>query len=82
MAEGWGDSASLHHCLDAVWRHLQGNSQLTSSDRSCFKAQIQEVTPRMDDFDANEALAACIILSEAVECYLMGDNTRFAVQAA
>ncbi|MGB8253741.1 MAG: DUF416 family protein [Anaerolineaceae bacterium] len=80
--EEWGDSPSLHFCLDTVWRFLLGETQLTAGDRARYKGQIQEVTPHMDDFDANEALAACIILSEAVECCRMGDNTRFAIQAA
>lgn len=80
--EEWGDSPSLHFCLDAVWRHLLGDNQLTSGDRARYKGQINEVTPHMDDFDAYDALAACIILSDAVECCRMGNNTRFAIQTA
>ncbi len=35
----------------------------------------------MDDFDAIEALVACTILSDAVECCRMGNNTRYAIRA-
>jgi len=80
--EEWGDSPSLHHILDAVWQHLLAEPLLKASDRSRYVDQIHEITPHMDDFDAPEALAACIILSDTVECCRLGDNTRFAIQAA
>jgi uncharacterized protein YjaG (DUF416 family) len=79
--EQWGDMDSLHHCLDAVWQHLLGSPVLSGSDRSRYLRQIHEVTPHMDDFDAIEALVACTILSDAVECCRMGNNTRYAIRA-
>jgi hypothetical protein len=79
--EQWGDAVSLHHCLDAVWRHLLRDPSLSGSDRSRYIRQIHEVTPHMDDFDAIEALVACTILSDTVECCRMGSNARYTIQA-
>jgi uncharacterized protein YjaG (DUF416 family) len=78
--EQWGDLASLRRSLEAVWNHLRGRT-LTPADRARHIAQVQDVTPHMDDFDAYEALAACVILGEALECCGTADNVAPAVGA-
>jgi uncharacterized protein YjaG (DUF416 family) len=79
--EDWGDAPALHNCLNAVWGHLLGEPSLSGSDRSRYIKAIHDVTPHMDDFDAIEALVACTILDDAVECCKMGNNSRHAIQA-
>ncbi len=79
--EDWGDPSALQRCLDAVWAHLLKNPELNTAARSKYVHQIHEVTPHMDDFDAIEALVACTILSDAVECCRMGNNIRYVIRA-
>lgn len=80
-AEEWGDPPSLRRSLDAVWGHLAGRT-LKPADRARHLKQLQDSTPHMDDFDAPEALAACVILSEALECCGTTDSVAHAIQAA
>jgi len=63
----WGDPASLHHCLDTIWNHLRGHV-IAPMELARLAAQVYDSTPHMDDFDAYEALAACTILDDALEC--------------
>ena len=79
--EQWGDAAGLHRILDAVWDHAGGHKRLTNTDVDRMTAQIEESTPHMDDFEAPEALVACIILKDALRCCRTTENGPFAVQA-
>src|SRR6185436_4601736 len=63
--EEWGDPASLRRSLEAVWSHIQGRT-LANADRARHIDQIHDITPHMDDFDAEEALTACAILVDAI----------------
>jgi Protein of unknown function (DUF416) len=63
--EDWGDPASLRRSLDAIWNHVQGR-ELTARDVARHNQQIEEITPHMDDFDAEEALTACAAVKEAL----------------
>src|SRR4029453_4295679 len=65
-AEQWGDAANLRRILDAIWDHVL-KRPLSPTDRARFAAQVEESTPHLDDFDANEALATCVMLSEALD---------------
>jgi uncharacterized protein YjaG (DUF416 family) len=78
--EQWGDPANLRRSLEAVWNHLRGRS-LSPSDLARYVAQVEESTPHMDDFDDEAALAACVILSEALRCCGTADNVAPAMQA-
>lgn len=79
-AEDWGDPAGFRRSLDAVWGHL-GGRPLSSADVARHRALLRDSTPHMDDFDAPEALAACVILSEALQCCEREDNLPWALQA-
>jgi uncharacterized protein YjaG (DUF416 family) len=79
-AEQWGDTPSLRHGLDAVWKHLQGKL-LSASEIARYITQVEDSTPHMDDFDDVAALAACVMLSSALECCRRDDNTGPAMQA-
>lgn len=79
-AEEWGDPTALRHCLDTVWKHLQGNP-LSSSETARYITQVEDSTPHMDDFDDVAALAACVMLSSALECCRQNNNAGPAMQA-
>jgi uncharacterized protein YjaG (DUF416 family) len=72
--ENWGDPASLRRSLDALWSHVQGR-ELTAQDVARHSQQIEEITPHMDDFDAEEALTACAAVSEALRTCGNPENT-------
>jgi uncharacterized protein YjaG (DUF416 family) len=65
VAEDWGDPAALRRSLDAVWNHVQGRA-LAETDAVRHVQQVEEITPHMDDFDAEEALTACVAVTEAL----------------
>lgn len=79
--EEWGDPATLRRSLGAVWRQVCGH-KLAPAERARMDAQVKDSTPHMDDFDAPEALAACVILHEALACCAGEDNTWQVVRAA
>jgi uncharacterized protein YjaG (DUF416 family) len=79
--EQWGDAASLRRTLDAVWQQV-GGVGLTPKERKRHAALVEDCTPILDDFDAYEAMTACVMISEALECCGTADNTLFAVRAA
>ena len=66
-SEDWGDLAILRRSLDAVWNTLGGRAS-SAVEWSHLSNQVQDVTPHMDDFDANEALCACVIVQYAIDC--------------
>jgi uncharacterized protein YjaG (DUF416 family) len=76
--EDWGDPDALRQSLDAVWSCVQGRV-LTESDIARHTQQIDEITPHMDDFDAEEALIACVALSDALRSCGTPENTIFYV---
>src|ERR1041385_321768 len=73
-AEDWGDPASLRQSLDAVWSCVRGRV-LTESDIARHSQKLEEITPHMDDFDAEEALIACAALSDALRSCGAPENT-------
>jgi uncharacterized protein YjaG (DUF416 family) len=72
--EDWGDPASLRRSLDALWSHVQGRP-LAANDLARHTQQIEEITPHMDDFDAEEALIACAVLMDALQTCGGPDNS-------
>ena len=85
-AEDWGDPASMRSSLDAVWDHLRGQA-LTARDIDRHNGLVRDSTPHMDDFDPEEALdnaalAAAVLVGEALACCRRADNLAPAVQAA
>jgi uncharacterized protein YjaG (DUF416 family) len=80
-AEKWGDPASLRRILEAIWNHARG-STLAPAEQARQVTLLDDGTPHMDDFDAYQALAACVILGEALECCGSADSESAAVRAA
>ena len=82
VEEDWGDSASLRRSLDAVWSHVQGRV-LAERDVARHIQQLEEITPHMDDFDADEALIACAVLTDTLQTCSGSENTiPYALRAA
>jgi uncharacterized protein YjaG (DUF416 family) len=79
--EEWGDPENLRRILEAVWKHL-GGQQLSSSDISRYITQVDESTPHMDDYDDVAALAACVMVKEALLCCRNPDDHVPAIQSA
>src|SRR5262245_29014493 len=77
----WGDPSSLRRMLDAIWAHAAGRA-LKPADRGRYAVQLRDVTPHMDDFEAPEALAACMVLSDALDSCESNDNVFVTVRAA
>lgn len=71
--ENWGDAASLRRSLDAIWGHIRG-STLRDRDLSRHIAQLEDITPHLDDFDAEDAITACAILHDALQMCGDPDN--------
>lgn len=72
-SENWGDPAVLRRSLDAVWNRLGGQAPFAVK-WSSLSHQVQDITPHMDDFDANEALCACVMIQYAIDCCTEKDN--------
>lgn len=79
-SEEWGDPSFLRHSLDVVWSHLKGKT-LSHQDVARYLGQIEDITPHMDYTDDFSALAACIMVAEAVECCGSDNNASPAIQA-
>jgi len=80
--EEWGDPVTLRRSLDAMWSHVQGRA-LAASDVARHIQQIEEITPHMDDFDAEAALIACAVLMDALQTCSSPDNgIPYALRAA
>ena len=79
--EEWGDPDAVRRSIDAVWAHV-GGRPLAARDRARHLTLLHDCTPHMDDFDEPEALAAVVMVREAVECCASADNVGAAYQAA
>lgn len=73
ISESWGDPTILRQSLDAVWNTLGGRAS-SAADWSHLSSQVHNVTPHMDDFDANEALCVCVMVQDAINCCTTEDN--------
>ena len=79
-SENWGDPAILRQCLDAVWNR-SSNPASSSVNWPSLSDRVQKITPHMDDFDAYEALCACVMIQYAIGCCTEKDNNASALMA-
>lgn len=77
--ESWGDPTVLRQSLTEVWFSVRGDPSVV--DWSRLKSRLHDVTPHMDDFDANEALCACVMVQYALNCCQQEDNAGQSVMA-
>ncbi len=80
-ASGWGKPDDFRKILDDVWRHAAG-SPLPGATRTAYAELCIELAPDQDEFDAAEALEACMVLAKAVDACRGSDNVRPAIEAA
>ena len=78
--EAWGDPANLRRSLEAVWNHLQGKP-LSAGDVARYVIQVEDITPHMDFTDDMAAIAACVMLNQALRCCRTTDNLIPTMQA-
>ena len=78
--EDWGDPAILRQSLNTIWDTLSGET-VSSVNWKALERQVDHITPHMDDFDANEALCACVIVKYAIQCCTDVDNREAALMA-
>ncbi|HEX6729984.1 MAG TPA: DUF416 family protein, partial [Pyrinomonadaceae bacterium] len=71
--EEWGDPAILREALQAVWSHLPGDS-IKPKELRHYSRLVEENTPHLDDFDAEEAIAASAAILYALACCKADDN--------
>jgi hypothetical protein len=79
LSESWGDPAVLRQGLEAAWAVVRGEP--AAMDWSRLKNQLHEVTPHLDDFDANEALCVCVMVHYAALCCQQAENQSHTVMA-
>lgn len=77
----WGNPAAFGDTVQTVWNCVLGQQKLTAQDLKLHNERMDKNTPHADDFDCEEALAACSIISDALECCHRGSNTDFAARA-
>jgi uncharacterized protein YjaG (DUF416 family) len=78
--EEWGDPSSLRGSLKAVWEHLAGD-RLKPKELRRYIELVERNTPHLDDFDAEEAIAASATVISAINCCKTDDNIEDAVMS-
>jgi len=78
--EEWGDPEAFKQAVQSVWSCVLGH-KLTSKEHRQHQNLVEENTPHMDDFDAEEAIATSGIIYYALKSCMSTDNTEDAVMA-
>lgn len=78
--EKWGDPSILRQYLNSIWMSVSGQES-RAIGWSSMRDKVQSVTPHMDDFDANEALCACVMIQYAIDCCTEKDNNSASLMA-
>ncbi len=80
--EQFGDLAALRRILDGIWGEVL-DRPIVAAARLRHASQIEENIPHLDDFDdADGALAACVMLGEALTASGVPDKPREAARTA
>jgi uncharacterized protein YjaG (DUF416 family) len=77
----WGKPAVFEDVVQTIWNCVLGHQKLTNDDLKLHTERMDKNTPHVDDFDCEQALAACSIISDALECCHRGNNTGWAARA-
>ena len=77
----WGNPATFRDAVETVWNCVLSHEKLTAHDLKLHNDRMRKDTPHMDDFDCEVELAACAIVSEAMDCCHRDNNLGFAAQA-
>ena len=76
----WGNPAAFEDAVQTIWNCVLGHQKLTAQDLKLHSERMDKNTPHVDDFDCEEALAACSIISDALECCHRNNNIDFAAR--
>lgn len=75
-----GDPAAFQRAVQSVWNCVPGRA-LTAKEHKLHKQRVEENTPHLGDFDAENVIAASAMIEYALNCCLSADNTDDAVMA-
>ena len=78
--EEWGDPSVFQRAVEAVWNCALGTN-LSAKDHRLHKKHVEENTPHIDDFDAEEVIATSGMIYYALNCCVSDDNTDDVVMA-
>lgn len=78
--EDWGDPETFQRAVESVWKCVLGQT-LSSKNHRQHKEGVDENTPHLDDFDAEEVIALSGMIDYALDCCVSTDNTDDAVMA-
>lgn len=78
--EEWGDPSAFQRAIESVWNCALGH-KLTSKDHRRLMKDVEENTPHMDDFDAEEVIATSGIIHYALNSCMSADNIDDTVMA-
>jgi uncharacterized protein YjaG (DUF416 family) len=78
--EEWGDPATFQRAVQSVWNCVLGHT-LTPKEHRILKVRVEENTPHLDDFDAEEIIATSAMIDYALNCCVGVDNTGDTVMA-
>ena len=78
--EEWGDPETFERAVQSVWDCVLGN-KLTRKEHRRHKERVDENTPHLDDFDAEEVIATAAMIDYALNSCVSTDNTGDAVMA-
>ena len=65
--EDWGDPDLLQEILEAVWDHVRGKA-ISPAKVAEYRKAVVKNCPDMDEFDAWQALCACQMLDQTLDC--------------
>lgn len=77
----WGNPATFADVVQVVWNCVLSRQKLTEEDVKLHQQRLRQDTPHADDFDCEEAIAACAIISDALDCCRRDNNTGRAASA-
>ena len=77
----WGNPAAFEDAVKTAWNCVLGHQKLPAQDLKLHSERMDKHIPHLDDFDCEEALAACSIISDALECCHRGNNIGYAARA-
>lgn len=78
--EEWGDPSVFQRAVEAIWNCALGKN-LSAKDHRLHKKHVEENTPHIDDFDAEEVIATSGMIYYALNCCVSDDNTDDVVMA-
>ncbi|MFO0937524.1 MAG: DUF416 family protein [Gemmataceae bacterium] len=77
--ENAGNTPGLKQILHSIWDHARGSS-MNRDDLQRMMTTVDDAAPHLDDFDAYQALAFCMILKDGLLACRSADNSEQVVR--